>query len=254
MEIKVVSLNLWHSVLLDDIIAFLRQCDADIVMLQEVSNDPNPGLARQHRAFAVLQKELGYAYGVFAPALERVTTDGNIIEGNAVLSKFPLTGHEPVFFDKPYNIFIDDVAHAPDCPRNLHRVEAKTPVGTVHIINLQGVWDLNGENDSPRRRAMSAAILAEAKGKTRVVVAGDTNAKPTNAAMVAIEDHLTSVFKNELATSFNVKRKDLVKYPGYATATVDIMYVSRDVQVVAHACPDVDISDHLPLTATLRIS
>ncbi len=96
--------------------------------------------------------------------------------------------------------------------------------------------------------------MEQTKGLRRVIVAGDTNAKPTNPAMLAIEQQLVSVFKNDLPTSFNVRRKDLKKFPGYATATVDLMYVSPDVTVVVRDCSNVDISDHLPLTATLHIS
>jgi len=68
--------------------------------------------------------------------------------------------------------------------------------------------------------------------------------------MLAISDHLTNIFGNELKTSFNMRRKD---NPGYATACVDMLFVSSDIKVMDKVCPDVDISDHLPLVATLRI-
>ncbi len=253
MDIKIVSLNIWHAELLDDVIAFLREQDADIIMLQEVAN--TPGAARLFRAFEVIQQELGYKYGDFAPAARLVRSVGVSIEGNAVFSKFPLRSYPPIFFNEPYgDNHEDSEENAPVFPRNLQHVEATTPAGVLHVFNLQGVWDLDGDNDSPKRRNMSRIILEQTKGLQRVVVAGDTNAKPTNPAMLAIEEQLVSVFKNDLPTSFNVRRKDLKKFPGYATATVDLMYVSPDITVVAHDCPQVDVSDHLPLTATLRIS
>lgn len=256
MDIRFVSINIFHGgEIWDNLLDFLRHQNADILLMQEVYNETDPGFSKQHRSLSVLQKELGYTYSDFAPALLMVTKSGKIAQGNAILSKFPLKAYEPIFFNEPFNPnYHHTPVNFPVCPRNLQHVEAKTPAGIIHVFNLQGVWDHNGDNDSPRRRNMSRIILEQTKGLQNVVVAGDTNAKPTNPAMLRLEDQLVSVFKNDLPTSFNIKRKDLKKFPGYATATVDLMYVSPDVTVVARDCPNVDISDHLPLTATLRIS
>jgi endonuclease/exonuclease/phosphatase family metal-dependent hydrolase len=256
MRIKVVSLNTWHGGrLFDNMIRFLQEQDADILMLQEVFNSDDPKLEPRFRCYTELQKILGYKYAHFAPALTFIQTEGAIVEGNAVLSKSPLTGHEPIFFNEPYrDDYTDTPENYPTCPRNLQQVEAATPVGPIHLLNLQGVWDLDGDNPSEKRYNMARIIIEQAKGKNRVIVAGDTNAKPTNKAMLTIEEHLHSVFKNELKTSFNIRRKDMEKFPGYGTAVVDLMYVSPDVKVLAKDCPNVDISDHLPLTVTLEIS
>ncbi|HVI69016.1 MAG TPA: endonuclease/exonuclease/phosphatase family protein [Magnetospirillaceae bacterium] len=256
MDVKVVSLNIWHGELLDDVVAFLHAQDADIVLLQEVANATDSALTRKHRSFSLLRQELGYEFADFAPALNINWPEGKVIEGNAIFSKFPITtAHPPIFFNEPFgDMDYNDPKHFPKAPRNLQHIEVKTPAGIVHILNLQGVWDLDGDNDSLKRRNMSRIILEQTKGLQRVIVAGDTNAKPTNPAMLALEEQLVSVFKDELSTSFNLRRKDLEKFPGYATATVDLMYVSPDVKVVAHDCPNIDVSDHLPLTATLTIS
>lgn len=85
--------------------------------------------------------------------------------------------------------------------------------------------------------------------KPHVILAGDTNAKPTNQAMRNLEKHFVSVFGDELTTTFNMKRKT---NPGYATAAVDLMYISPDLEVIQKACLDVDVSDHLPLVVTLQ--
>lgn len=254
MDITVVSLNIWHSVLLDDVIAFLKQQQADVVMLQEVSNSSDSHRERRFRAYSVIQHETGYAHAAYAVAAHVNWPEGKAPDGNAVFSRFPLTAHTPIFFNEPFSESHDDtLENGPIFPRNLQHVEAETPAGIMHVFNFQGVYDLDGDNDSPKRRNMSRIILEQTKGLKNVVVAGDTNAKPTNPAMRTLETQLTSVFGNELPTSFNVRRKDLAKFPGYATAAVDLMYVSPDVQVIDHACLDVDLSDHLPLTATLRI-
>jgi len=134
-------------------------------------------------------------------------------------------------------------------PRNLQHVQVDANGTELNIFNIHGIWDLDGDNDSERRLAMSKAVVDAVSGKKHVVLAGDTNVKPETKTIRNIEKHLTSVFKDELMTSFNMRRKN---NPGYASAVVDMMFVSQDFKVLEHVCPNIDISDHLPLIATLE--
>lgn len=76
---------------------FLRAQNTDILMLQEVFNAKDPALEPRFRTYTELPKLLGYKYTDFAPALTFVQPEGAIVEGNAVLSKFPLKSHMPIF-------------------------------------------------------------------------------------------------------------------------------------------------------------
>lgn len=254
MNIKVVSLNIWKGILFEEIVAFLLQQDADVLMLQEVYNATDASLAPGLRALSELGKRLNYPYSDFSPALLDNRQEGKIPEGNAVFSKLPLTSFPLTFFAEPFNPdYVDIMENIPNAPQTMQHVELTTPVGPVHIYNIHGVWDLDGDNNSEKRQRMFSIIAEATAGKTRVVVAGDSNAKTSNPAMSRLDEHLRSVFGHELPTTFNIKRKDLKAFPGYATAPVDIMYVSPDVSVVSHSCPNVDVSDHLPLVVMLRI-
>ena len=254
MQLKFISLNLWlGGILQDNIIDFLEKENADIVVLQEVYSSPDRTIPSHNRSLEFLQ-ELDYPYHHFAPALIDNYPWGKITEGNAVLSRFPIKTSNVTFFDKPFdpNKLREpfDPSTFPTTPRNLEHVVLETPAGEVNVFNLQGVWDLDGDSLSPQRQQMSDVILREIKGKESVILAGDTNAKYTNPAMRAIEEHLTNVFGDTLETTFNMKRKT---NPGYATAVVDMIYISPSITIVNKTCPDVDVSDHLPLIATLNI-
>ncbi len=61
---------------------------------------------------------------------------------------------------------------------------------------------------------------------------------------------MVNVFKDELATTFNMKHK---VDPGYATAAVDMFFASSDIKIVSKSCPDDDVSDHKPLVVTIEI-
>jgi len=254
MQLKFITLNLWlGGILQKDILEFLKKEKADVVVLQEVYSSPDTKIPPHNRSLEFLS-ELGYPYQDFAPALVDDYPWGKITEGNAVLSRFPIKESNVTFFDKPFDPnrarAAFDPATYPTTPRNLEHVVLDTPAGDVNVFNLQGVWDLNGDNFSPQRQQMSEVIIREIKGKANVILAGDTNAKYTNPAMRAIEEYLTNIFGDSLTTTFNVKRKD---NPGYATAVVDMIYVSPTIKVIEKSCPDIDVSDHLPLVTTLQI-
>jgi endonuclease/exonuclease/phosphatase family metal-dependent hydrolase len=40
---------------------------------------------------------------------------------------------------------------------------------------------------------------------------------------------------------------------GYATAAVDMIFVSSSTKILKKECPDVEVSDHLPLVVELEI-
>jgi endonuclease/exonuclease/phosphatase family metal-dependent hydrolase len=253
MELKVVCLNLWQGGnLFDNILDFLTKEDADILMLQEAYDSTDPATPINYHSIDVLREKLTYKYYDFAPAMLDIVPEGKVVSGNAIFSKYPLKPHEAVFFSNPFR---ERVAHDPKefptTPRNLQHVTVVLPAREINLFNFQGVWDLDGDNYSEQRRKMSETIIESIKDKNNVILAGDTNAKPTNKAMTAIEEHLNSVFGNELTTSFNMLRKD---NPGYANAVVDMMFVSKNIKIQKRSCPQIDISDHLPLITTLVLN
>jgi endonuclease/exonuclease/phosphatase family metal-dependent hydrolase len=253
MSIKAVSVNLWlGGILLEGIVDFLTQQDADIVLLQEVYDGTDSELPEQYRSIEALQKRLTYSYVDFvADFLDFDRTNGKARRGNAIFSKFPITERDAVFFNSPYSETYHDVpGNYHNCPRDLQHVTVSTPEGSLHVFNIQGAWDLDGDNYGPLRKQMSDAIIKAVTGKAHVVLGGDTNARPTNQAIRRLDKYLVNVYGNERQTSFNMRRKE---NPGYATSVVDMFLVSRDVQVLSHECPDIDISDHLPLIMTINL-
>lgn len=252
MIIKFISLNIWHSQELNAVASFLKQEDPDIAVLQEVYNSQDSGQRPQYRAFSELTERLEFPFCEHEAAYISVLPDGKIPEGNAILSKFPITQKSGTFFIGSFRSdYEDTVENAPAAPRALQHASVETPAGTIDIYNLHGPWDLDGDNYSEKRRQMSDAVISAIQGKQNVIVAGDTNATPGNQAIAEIEKHLTSVFGKELRTTFNMRRKD---NPGYATAAVDMVFTSRNLNVISKSCPSVDISDHLPLIVTLELS
>jgi endonuclease/exonuclease/phosphatase family metal-dependent hydrolase len=232
------------------ILEFLSHERPDILLCQEAYNGDDKSAPVEFRSVPVIAGGCGFTASAFAPSF--MNTKRNLDEGCAVLARWPIIAQPSVFLYGQYGPRdVADPASFPTSPRVLQSVAIASPVGQLNVFNFQGVYDLDGDNNSPQRQAMSALLIQAIQSKTNVILGGDCNAKPTNPAMRAIETSLHSVFGNELTTSFNMRRKD---NPGYATAAVDVMYIGSNIRVISKACPDVDISDHRPLIVELEIN
>lgn len=251
MNIKVISVNIWHSYMLPATLEFLKAQNADIVLAQEVSNSGDAALTENFRAAEHLRAALDMPYMDFAATALFQYEPAKVDEGLLLLSRFPIkTSSSHYLYGTYREVNPADPTEWPKMPRSLQHVTLDVQGTELNVFNLQGVWDLDGDNYSEQRRTMSQVIIEQTHGQPNVILAGDTNAKPTNLAMKNLEAHLKPVFGDELTSTFNMRRKS---NPGYATAAVDLMYVSPNLQVLAKSCPDIDISDHLPLVVELNI-
>ncbi|MDB5175499.1 MAG: endonuclease [Candidatus Saccharibacteria bacterium] len=251
MKIKVISLNMYEGILLDKAVDFLKLENPDILFLQEVYGQNAPESDNQFRTLEILQNTLQLSHSYFIPGLRHRREEGKFLIGNAIFSRYPIIRSTAVFFNAPYNDdFVVDPKYNHMYPHTLQHVVIDTPDGEVNAFNIHGTWDLDGDNYSEQRKQMSQAIIRAVESKPHVILAGDTNAKPTNQAMRRVEQHLTSVFGDSLKTTFNMSRKN---NPGYASAAVDMMFVGHDITIVERKCPNVDVSDHLPLVVTLDV-
>lgn len=266
MLIKLVQLNIWVGELLDNSIAWLKEQDPDILCLQEVYNETNESLPEKFRLLSKVQKELGMPFVNFAPAMEYVTSEGKFVQGNAILSKFPIASFKAHFFDIPFKEFkkTDNPEYT---PRNVQEVQIDLRGKVLNVFNLHGIWGKHGD-DTERRLSMVEKILMLMKDKTPSVLCGDFNVNERvllnpdsfetegykwkkTQAIQNLEKHLVNVFREERTSSFNLLHK--ATNTGYAFAVVDMVFISPDLKVVSHACPNVNVSDHLPTVVILEI-
>ncbi len=254
MKFKFITLNLWlGGILFDAILDFLKKENPDILVCQEVFNGKEANLNRQLCSVGILKKELDFPDAYFAPAFLENRKEGMIENGNAIFSRFPILNTKTTFYDIPYSENYNrptDFAECPFVPRNLQEADLETGKIKLNIFNTQGIWGFDGK-DNERRLKMASTIANETKDKENVILAGDFNVNKGTKAIADIEKHLKNVFANELTTTFNMKRKE--NPGGYATAVVDMIFVSKNIKILEHYCPRVDISDHLPLVCVLEI-
>lgn len=255
MSLKILNLNLFEGGLFfDSAIKFITDEDPDIFCLQEVYDGHSSDLPPNLQSIEVLKTAFpNYSY-YFSPELFSVTPMGKIDVGNAIFSKLPLVKKETHFFSIPYGEHPQKPANYDwsSHPKNMQVCQVEYQKQLLTIANLHGVWGLDG-GDNPARLFMSNVIVEQLKNKPRTVLMGDFNVKPNTQTIQNIEQHLVNVFKDELTTSFNLKHKDLTRFPGYATAVVDMFFASPDLKVIKKYSTEADVSDHVPLICEFEL-
>ncbi len=251
MTLKILSLNLFEGgILWDNIVTFLHKEQPDILCLQEVI-DGSADQPTHFQSITRLKKVLPDFHYFFSPELYEVSSKGEGDIGNAIFSRFPLSNQQTIFLNGKYQKVNrpEDKEDFSTDPKNLQSCLVTVAEKSIHVLNLHGIWGLDG-GDNPDRLEMSEKIIGVIRDKLSLVLMGDFNVRPDTQTIRNIEKHLVNVFKDELTTSFNMRHKT---NPGYATAVVDMFFATSDLTIVSHCCPDDDVSDHKPLVVMIEM-
>jgi len=254
MVLKFLTLNVYHGFLIDKVVSFLKKEAPDIVHLQEVYDGKNKNLSANFRTLTILKKELNYPYFSFYPLFAVREKKSIVPQGNLTLSKFPIIGSKTTFFNGGYQVFdFEGWLDKKDyrfVPKGILETSIKIKNSVISTLNIHGLWGFDGK-DNPQRFKVLKLVQVMVKNKTRVILAGDFNLSPNTKFVKTLEQNLTNVFQDKLKTTFNVKRKQM---PGnWANSVVDMIFVTNNIKVVDKRQPDIDVSDHLPLVATLTL-
>lgn len=252
MQINFLTINILHGgIFWDNLVQFIHDANPDILSIQEVFNSNDTNLEKRFRTMVEFGKEFPwFSNQAFAPTMIDQSTKAPW--GNAVLSRFPITSQKNILFGKEqfeYDFTVND----PD-PSKVTEGMIETEINLagrkIFVYSWHGVWDTHG-GDTPKRDLMGDVIIKNLRGKSPIILAGDTNLYHDTKFVRRIEQELSlkSVFGGTLISTFNMKHKDR---PGYATAAVDMVFVSPEFTVLEKEMPLDDVSDHRPLRVTLE--
>jgi len=235
---------------MDSLLDFLKEEKPDIVTTQETFNEHDPSLPRFLRTVDLIKETCGLGYDFFDPTFKNLVRGYKSDRGNAIISRFPIEQTSSVLLGGvPGEYAEGDFSTYPIWPKKLQRAQIKLNGQELNVYNLQGIWGTDGK-DTEERLTVSQKIIDEVKDKPRTILAGDFNVDQKAKSMTDIEKYLTNVFKDELISSFNMRRKTS---PGYASAVVDFVFITPDMKVLSHNASDLDVSDHKPLICGFEV-
>lgn len=240
---------------MDQVLKFLKEESADIMVFQEVNKSSDSSLASNFRTTNILAENFPAHQLAFDSGfkIHYLKEDLTVEQGNATLSRYTVKNHELVYFDSQYTHLDSPLPGNPPDYRIYPKYMQKTWLDLgdkeLLVINLHGVWDFHG-NDTSVRLRMSQTILEQAKEAEHVVIAGDSNVRYDTKTIRSLISYYPSVLESFPRSTFNLQHKT---DPGYGSAAVDILLTSPNIKVIESSLPDLDVSDHLPIVSTLAI-
>ncbi len=244
VKFKFINLNVWlGGKIWNPMIDFLKKEDPDILALQEVFNSHDPMLTPNFRTMDEFNKIFDYKYKYFDLCFIKDWEGVKTESGNAIFSKYPIVTTDSLLYDGKFGHYEEKQEDFLILPRRLQHARIDISGIEINVFNTQGIWGTDGR-DNERRIKMGKAIRNRIKREKNVILSGDFNVNPDTQTIGYIEDELVNVSKNATTTSFNLKIKTA---PGFDTAVVDMVFTSPNIKVLSEECPNIEISDHLPL-------
>jgi endonuclease/exonuclease/phosphatase family metal-dependent hydrolase len=242
MKIKILSWNIWCGTYLDGVIKFLANADADIIALQEVSDDERGNLAE------IIGKRLGYKYThaidvdmplIWLPGYKS-DEKGIIKMGNAILSKYKITKSRK-------HILVSGKKRAV--------IEAEIKVGkeTLHVFSIH----LKHNHQKPiRLQDLQTKNLLNLLSSKNTIVMGDFNAIPESSVIKKFNksEKLKNTETNSNTPTWAVYKEGCICLKDDKVIyKLDYIYTSPNLETNQFKVYKSKASDHLPVSAVIEI-
>lgn len=239
MDLKLLQWNTWFRERSENILEVLRQADADILCLQELTTDSfvNPGLDVSTQIEAL-------GYHKFYHETLRHEGKNYYTMGNAIFSKVPMVNTKIVYVQfgnteqplaRENRVYLEVSL---DVPGGL-------TIGTTHLSyfdELQGAAEI--------RKETGALLGAVEHHKERYLFTGDLNATPSSYAVYRLSKHFLHAGPNLSVPTWTTK-----PYPFHSELNrrIDYVFATKDIDVREAKVVQTDASDHLPILVTIKI-
>lgn len=254
---KIVSLNTWGGILWHPLVEFLKQEEknTDIFCFQELlfSEKASIGEAgERHNLCAEIQALLPnfYLYPMYAPIgtqFQGRSLGIRLGQGIFVRKNIEVTGFGEL---KTYPTD-SEVAQrlAITLTGNFNYVKVRSHGREILVGNLHGLWQQEGKVDTAPRLEQSRILHQFLDSiDIPIVLCGDFNIRPDTQSMALLESRLSNLIKDYGITS---TRTEFYKKPEKFS---DYVLISPELEVDTFDVPAVSVSDHRPLSVSLRLN
>lgn len=243
MKISILQWNVWFREDIDNVIDVIKGLDVDVVCLQELTHGYIG--QTQDNTWEYVQRELGFNRA--HQSIPIITDTEQWQQANAIFTRFPINNrishwlHEPAREDDKtdqYRGYLEVELQVADFSVDVattHMSFQQYPMGSDH--ELQNLLDIT-KNKSQR-----------------YILTGDFNVTPDSRRVEELSKVLNHVGPKFSENTWTTKPHI---NPEFQATTLDWRYdyifASRDFRVIDAKILDTDVSDHLPVLATLEIA
>lgn len=229
---KILSWNIWIDGYLDQVHTYLKNSNADIIALQEVTQEKDGS----NNIAKIVAGELGYDF-IFDPTMEG-ELNGKIVDwGKAIISRYKITEY------KAYEL-----------SQKERRTALKATIqinGTfLHVFSVHLLHTHQQDNEI---QTLQVENLIKVLPKENVLVMGDFNATPDSKVIKKMEEYLSNAdFKSTPTWSMYAEGCPVCMLAEVNTC-LDYIFISKDIKVKSFEVGQSRGSDHLPILANLVI-
>ena len=241
MKVKVLSWNIWCGTHLDKVINFLETANADILALQEVTQDERGNVAE------IIANTLEYQYVYttdvdmplkYLPDYDQ-DNERTIKMGNAILSKYEiLDSKEHYLFENKGRSIIEAKIKIKDTVLNVFSIHLKHT--HQQQLNLQ---DLQAGN------------LLQLLPQENTIVMGDFNSLPESGVIQRVSKVLQNTEKESHQTpTWSVYREGCTEcLIDKIVHKLDYIFISKNLRSNSFHVYQSKASDHLPVSVMVAI-
>jgi len=253
---KLLNLNI--GIKLDnhfDVVRLIEEENPDIVTIQEGMRKIDSSVIPQYDSVSFIQENTDYPYHFFGPlwfashheknGVISKEFGGKTEQGNYVLSRYPFSLSENIFYYKNYHEFTDTTHfRTDDHPRAFTKNIIEVEGHQLLLINVHGIWTEDKLGDERVMVQIKRLIREVEKEGLPVIIVGDFNLLPTSSFISIMNEH----FKN-LISSFSVSSTRPFFDDGldHGGIVCDYVFVSDKIEVTSFQVLPLTISDHYPL-------
>ncbi|MBP6931323.1 MAG: endonuclease/exonuclease/phosphatase family protein [Candidatus Pacebacteria bacterium] len=241
MKLKILSWNIWCGTHLDEVIAFLKTADADIIGLQEVCVDGRGNIGE------LIAKELGYNYAHAAEMDIPVRfIDPNCAPDDPRTMKFGpaiLTRHK---------IIKSEVIKLTEEGRKLI-IKSDIEIGSevVHVFSIH--LNHTHQTHSELQDAQVESLINIAS-EEKTIVMGDFNSLPGSSVIKKMNESLKDAEQGSTTPTWSVYKYGCqICLIDSVIHKLDYIFTSKDVRTDSFIVHESKGSDHLPLSAIIEI-
>ncbi|WP_131794579.1 endonuclease/exonuclease/phosphatase family protein [Fluoribacter gormanii] len=236
---KLITLNLWGGRIRKPLLDFINiHRNVDIFCFQEVYYNAHRTVTEEDRElslniFSDLQQLLPNHFAIFKPAVENIYGIAMLLKNNIdILGEGDITIHQKQHYP----------GIGANHPRNLQWVECEVDKKIYSILNVHGLWNGQGKNDTPERINQSQRIRHFMDTiNTPKILCGDFNLRPDTKSMHILERKMNNLIKiNNVSSTRTSYYKKEEKFADYILTSPDI--IVNEFSVLSD-----EVSDHAPL-------
>lgn len=231
---KLLQWNIWYKEKPENIVKLLKEIDADIVCLQELTI----GLSL-HGGVDVVQlvkDELGYE--VYFKQME---VEGGY-QANGIFSKHPIKSSRFAWINKPTGSGGYDDEYRCYAEATIDLDSRELTVGTTHMSYTHEF------KETKRKLKESEQLLAELHNKKNFIFTGDLNVIPESETIAKVSGLLQQASPDYSQPTWTTKP---FEYNGFKAETLDwrldYVFASKDLGIKSSEIINTEYSDHLPI-------